>query len=89
MTETEKPLGSGKREDSNKEQKIVLFGILAGTKALLNPVKENLEISKQGLEILKGIESSLQMISVSQKAIAENLLRTARALTDLNYKFKG
>jgi len=85
----------GQIEDKDKEVKVTLFGILAGTKALLNPVKNILEVSKQRLEVEKqqtealiSIRNSLQIISVSQKAIAQNMLRTARALNDLNYKTK-
>jgi len=83
-TMPEKILDSGISE--NKEQKVTLFGILAGTKVLLNPIKENLEINRQGLEILKNMESSLQKMAVSQELLAENLLKTASILNDLKNK---
>jgi hypothetical protein len=75
----------GKVED-NKDVKVTLFGILAGTKALTNPVKEILEIEKQQLEILKNIDISLDSMSASQKAIAENMLKTATAVENLKIR---
>jgi hypothetical protein len=69
--------------DEPKEQKVVLFGILSATKALLNPIKESLEIGKQNLETLARMDKSLDKISVSIAEVSINLLRAAEAIEKL------
>lgn len=88
--ETTSEADSGKKEDKNKEQKVSFFGVLAATKALLNPIKENLEIAKQILEVEKQnsltlgrIDSSLEKASTSLIELSGNLLRTAQAVEHL------
>ena len=83
-------LSSGKKEDKNKEQKVTLFGILAATKGLLNPLNKNVELNKQEITILQSIDNSLQSIenslqkmAVSMVAVSNNLLENARVLNEL------
>ena len=71
---------SGEEDGEKKETKVTLFGILAATKALTNPIKESLEIQKQQLQVSDRIDKHLEIIANVQKALADNILRVANAI---------
>jgi hypothetical protein len=70
-----------KEADSQKgAEKVTLFGILSATKRLTEPVNELLQVQKERLQVEKQIEKALHQNAVAQQAIAQVVVRAARAI---------